>query len=83
MGRRPGADPGVQAPAPHTHLPLRAVLHPVLDLVLGLEKEILQGWRGGPAHAQLVLQVPDAAHVHVRGWVGRDCEQEGRSEETR
>lgn len=56
-----------------THLPLRAVLHPVLDLVLGLEEEILERRRGAPAHAQLVLQVPHPADVHVRRRVGGDC----------
>lgn len=61
------------APAVPTHLPLGAVLHPVLDLVLGLEEEILEGRRGAPAHAQLVLQVAHPADVHVGRRVRGDC----------
>lgn len=57
----PGAGPGRDG-----HLPVHAVFHAVADLVLGLKEEVLESrWRD-PAHTQLVLQAPNAAHVHVR-----------------
>ena len=55
------------------HLPIHAVLHSVADLVLGLEEEVLEGRRGNPAYAQLVLQAPNSAHVHIGWGVGGHC----------
>lgn len=61
------------------HLPIHAVLHAVADLVLGLEEEVLEGRWGNPAHAQLILQAPDTAHMYIRWGISGHC-RVGRGE---
>lgn len=72
-GQRPGRDQTRDGPGGGRHLPIHAILHAVADLVLGLEEEVLEGRRGNPAHAQLVLKSPNTAHVYVRRGISGHC----------